>query len=218
MITKKTWWISAFISICLFAGTYGAAHAASVMPVTIVGPVTISFQGAGPGEFDYSNFDVSGNSLSTSPAAIPAQITAVSPMNAWNTFLPTTTLPANINFGLSGDGQFNKASLSGNTFSQILNIGWGADFSNNSGDLSITGLSPLTISGSLNGTNATIAGSFNQMAFYQSGIPIPIGLSQPELLTINLNTTTPLTLDNIGMLNSFTGDWGGRSRSSNRRT
>lgn len=207
MITKKSSWISVFISICLFAGSCGVAWASSEV---IFGPVTISFQGAGLGEFDYKDNGASGNYLQTMPLDIPAQITEVLPMDAWNTILPTTLLPANVNFSLSGSGQFNVASINGNNISQILNTQWGATFSNTSGILSLYGLTPLTISGPLNGNNAMIQGSFNQMSFYQSGMPIPISLSQPELLTINVNTTTPLTLDQQGyMLSSFTGDWGG---------
>lgn len=207
MITKTRSWVSAFILICLFAITHSAAWASSVMET--IGPVTLSFQGVGSGEFDYYNYGASGNYLQTSPNTIPAQITAVSPMGAWSALLPTTSLPASIDFGLSGSGSFNAASVNGNSFSQILNEQWGADFTNTTGDLSITGLTPLTISGTLNGTDATIQGSFDQMSYYQSGMPVPIGLSQPELLTINLTTTGPLTLDNTGMLNNFTGDWGG---------
>ncbi len=210
MSTKKISWVYAFISICLFAGTCGVAWATS--SEVISGPVTISFQGAGPGEFDYYDNGASGNYLQTSPVAIPAQITAVSPMDTWNALLPTTSLPADINFGLSGNGSYMAASVNdnNNTFSQILNIQWGADFSNTAGILSIVGTTPLTIYGSLNGTNATIQGSFDQMSFYQSGMPVPISLSQPELLTINVNATTPLTIDQQDqMLSSFTGDWGG---------
>lgn len=73
-------------------------------------------------------------------------------------------------------------------------------------ELDSASYSPAYISGNLNSSQVSIQYQFNQFSI---GGETFINTSSPELLTINLNTNTPLSLNNQGALNSFYGDWSG---------
>ncbi len=223
MISNRLCMITSIFLVGMMVDLYCCAWGSSM---TIGNqPFSITFQSNGPGEFTYQEFGASGNDLtsdipnmSSITAEIPAKITAVNPAGDLSALLPGATLPVNLYFDLFASGYSYPATVMGNTFSQNINQAWHADFqyndSNNpniSDHLTLAGDVPLTISGTLNGTNATIQGPFSLMMLWQSGVPNPTDfhLNQPEILTINLATYGPLTIDQTdGMLNNFTGDWG----------
>jgi len=73
-------------------------------------------------------------------------------------------------------------------------------------ELDSASYSQATISGELNSNQVIIQYPFNQLVI---GGETSIYTSLSELLTINLNTNAPLTLNSQGALNSFSGDWSG---------
>ncbi len=175
-----------------------------------------TFNGAGTG---YFNFDpVAGLFTNTQPGTvytsdfIPVAVTG-------NTHTNGTVQNTDI-FGIPAS-DFNSFRLEFLAFSNptVTNN----KFTMNSmGPTSISLLGPITgnitpeldsssynqanISGNLNSSRVSIKYQFNQLVI---GGETFITTSSPELLTIKLNTNTPLSLNAQGALNSFYGDWSG---------
>ncbi len=208
---RLTWAVACALGLAIALTSRNAS--ASALTVQLF---NATFNGAGTG---YFNFDpIEGLFTNTQPGVvsnssfIPVSVTGNTNNNGNVQNSDIFGIPASdFNSFKLEFWAFSNPTVTNNKFS-MNSIGptsfnlLGPVTGNITPELDSSSYSQANISGNLNSSQVSIQYQFNQFTI---GGETFIYTSSPEVLTIKLNTNTPLSLNPQGELNSFYGDWSG---------